>query len=130
MKLSPPDMKPTRFAQLKPGEVFVFAADTMSCVALAVADPAADGDMAIVPLGPVLPSDMLWLGVVVPRSDMRVISLGTNCEIRLPTDADGWAAEVPPLTAVLPVRRERGGGPQVRGVVTLIIDGSLLSSAV
>ena len=51
-----PVLTTTRFSQLKPGELFIFPNDTASAVALAVADPARDGDMVMIPLGPGTPS--------------------------------------------------------------------------
>lgn len=51
-----PALKVGRFAQLTPGDLFIFAHDSGSCVALKVVDPANDGDELILTLGPRFPA--------------------------------------------------------------------------
>jgi hypothetical protein len=89
-----PVLTATRFSQLKPGELFIFASETASAVALTVADPTSDGDVFMVPLGPAAPREMV-ARIVAPRQ-MDVLSFGTDYEVRLPADPAGWSVDVPP----------------------------------
>jgi hypothetical protein len=93
MDITPP-LKATRFSQLKPGELFIYPDATASAVALAAADPARDGDMVMIPLGPVVPREMV-ARIMEPRH-MDVLSFGTEYEVRLPADPAGWSVDVPP----------------------------------
>jgi hypothetical protein len=63
MEITSPTLRATRFSQLKPGELFMFALKSASAVALAAADPTKDGDMVMAPL-----SHAKWLRVSSMRS--------------------------------------------------------------
>ena len=90
-----PTLRATRFAQLKAGELFIFSNNSASAVALAVADPAQDGDMGMIPLGPALAPEMAARIVGAP-GHMAVVSFGGEYIVQLPSHAGGWSAEVPP----------------------------------
>ena len=47
--------KVIRFAQTKPGDLFMFPLDSGLSVAMSVTDPANDGDKVVVVLGPDFP---------------------------------------------------------------------------
>jgi hypothetical protein len=51
-------LKVTRFAQTKPGDLFMFSHDSGTSVAMSVIDPANDGDKVVVVLGPDFPQGM------------------------------------------------------------------------
>ncbi len=68
-----PALKIDRFAQLAPGDLFIFAHDIGSCVALKVVDPANDGDELILPLGPVFPAAVTGPTLMGPQA-MTVVS--------------------------------------------------------
>jgi hypothetical protein len=93
-----PVLTATRFSQLKPGELFIFPDDTASGVALAATDPARDGDMVMIPLGPGLSREKV-ARVMDPRQ-MDVLSFGTDYEVRLPAEPGGWSVDVPPVEKV------------------------------
>ncbi len=92
----------TRFAQLKPGELFIFPHHAGSCVALAVGDPTDVGVTLALPLGPTLPPGMAQPTLVAPES-MTVISFGTDYVLRLPCVASGWvlAEPSPDISSIL-----------------------------
>jgi hypothetical protein len=85
----------TRFGQLQPGELFFFAHQTGLCVALAVSDPANDGDKLAVPLGPIFPA-AISCPTLMELSGTTVISFAKNYLFRLPASADGWLVAEPP----------------------------------
>jgi hypothetical protein len=101
-----PVLTATRFSQLKPGELFIFPDDAASRVALAAADPARDGDMVMIPLGPGLSREKV-ARIAYPRQ-MDVLSFGTDYEIRLPAEAGGWSVDVPPAEKVCFVLSAQG----------------------
>ena len=47
-----PRLKATRFAQLDPGELFLFQIDVGPSFGLKIIDPANDGEIFLLPLGP------------------------------------------------------------------------------
>jgi hypothetical protein len=89
-----PTLKATRFSQLKPGELFMFANKSSSGVALAAADPTRDGEMVMIPLGPELPLEIIVR--ILDSQQMDVLSFGTDYEVRLPADPRGWSIQAPP----------------------------------
>src|ERR1700736_1566371 len=84
-----PALKATRFSQLKPGELFMFANKSSSAVALVAADPTRDGDMIMIPLGPELPRENI--ARIFDSRQMDVLSFGTDYDVRLPADPRGWS---------------------------------------
>jgi hypothetical protein len=71
-----PTLRASRFSQLKPGELFIFANKSASAVGLATADPTRDGDMVMIPLGPGLPREMV--ARILDSQQMDVLSFGTT----------------------------------------------------
>lgn len=74
-----PNLRATRFSQLKPGELFLFPDDSVYAVALAAADPV-EGEMVMIPLGPAREK----AGRLANPVQMSVLSLGNDYELRLP----------------------------------------------
>jgi hypothetical protein len=85
-----------RFEQLSPGDLFIYPYDEGSCVAMKVVDPTSDGDILMLPLGPMYPA-----GVTCPSlmhsPAATVISFGKEYTLRLPCRASGWLASPPPF---------------------------------
>jgi hypothetical protein len=104
-----PSLSVTRFAQLKPGDLFISQFGEMSFVALAAADP--DGDLLMVPLGPHFP-DGLDGPSLVGSSGANVISFGKEYGLRLPARPGSWRLTPPDAGTHCIVAAE--GGPFVR----------------
>ena len=85
-----PNLRATRFSQLKPGELFLFPDDSVYAVALAAADPV-EGEMVMIPLGPARER----AGRLSNPVQMSVLSLGNDYELRLPAQPAGWSSEAP-----------------------------------
>jgi hypothetical protein len=75
-----PNFRATRFAQLKPGELFLVSIDSRYEVARAAADPY-EGDRVAVLLGP----GRERAGHIAGGIQANVLSLGSEYELRLPT---------------------------------------------
>lgn len=102
-----PVLKVDRFAQLAPGDLFIFNHNNGSCMALKVADPANDGDKLILPLGPTFPAGISGPTLMSPQ-DMTVVSFGKDYTLKLPTEATGWVVSEPAPNLHCFVVNERG----------------------
>jgi hypothetical protein len=100
-------LKIDRFAQLAPGDLFIFIHKNESCVALKVVDPTNDGDKFILPLGPTFPAATYRPTLMGPK-DMTVVSFGKDYTLKLPTQATGWLANEPGPNQHCFVVNERG----------------------
>jgi hypothetical protein len=89
-----PDLKAARFAQLEPGELFLFPFDSGLSFALKVIDPSAGGNSFILPLGPSFsPEDhqpRLLIDVAA-----TTVSFGKKFIFRFPEKATGWSVDEP-----------------------------------
>jgi hypothetical protein len=106
-----PTLIVTQFAQLEPGDLFVFPYGEGACVALKVRE--SDEDMLMVPLGPVFP-DGLTHPSLVSAPSATVISFGKEYTLRLPSHAGGWRASPPYTPARSPGVCHRMGDPHRR----------------
>jgi hypothetical protein len=88
-----PKLRVARFAELKPGELFVYEARRVSHVALAVRNSAQD-EMLILPLGPTLPEYMTY-PTLFNDPGTTVVSFGKDFALRLPVAPDAWSSEAP-----------------------------------
>jgi hypothetical protein len=104
-----PAFKATRFAQLKQGELFIFSSESVSAVGLAAKDPARDGDMVMIPLGPALAPEMV--ARIVDGQHTAVVSFGAEYIVQLPSHAGGWSAEGPPPEKPCFVLSSQGSDP-------------------
>jgi hypothetical protein len=86
-----PQFRATRFSQLQPGELFLFPDGSVFAVALTAMDPV-EGDMVMIPLGPAPEK----AGCLTTGPQVNVLSLGTDYELRLPSDPARWFATAPP----------------------------------
>ncbi len=84
-----PALKVTRFAQLEPGELFIFHHTEGSCVAIVAADPIENDEKIPVALGPSLPRSINYPSLI-PGIPGAVICFGKDYLIRLPVHANGW----------------------------------------
>jgi hypothetical protein len=87
-----PKLQITRFKQLSPGALFIFHQKKQAIVGLKVVVDG--GDELVLPLGP---EDIPGHGParLIQPNGMTVISFGKDYVLRLPTDAEGWSAEMP-----------------------------------
>ena len=88
-----PRLTVTRFAQLQPGDSFIYPYGDGTCVALKVKEP--DRDMLVLPLGPAFP-DGLGYPSLLSEPSATVISFGKDYILRLPAGPEGWTIQ-PPL---------------------------------
>src|ERR1035437_3469950 len=84
----------TRFAQTKPGDLFMFPHRDGLAIAMSVIDPASDGDKLVAILGPQFPEGMTRPSLVAPPGT-TVISFGKEYTLRLPSQVTGWVVTVP-----------------------------------
>lgn len=106
-----PGVLPTRFSQLKGGNLFLFEESSRLHVALTVVDPTSNGDKLILPIGSNLPRGMKWPTLLSSQA-LTVVSFGGEFTLRLPTKPDSWAISEPKpeIQSVLVV----GGRPYFR----------------
>jgi hypothetical protein len=90
-----PALNVTRFAQLNPGELFMFRHEDGACVGFAVCDPAQNDEKLLLPLGPNLPNGARYATLISARG-FTTISFGGEFTVRLPTQADAWVDSPPP----------------------------------
>ncbi len=93
MKISP-SVTVGRLAQLKPGDLFLCPVGSGPFVGMVVHDPMLEGDRVIVSLGPNFPPGAKCPHLM-PAPQATVISFGTEFQLRLPSQAGGWATEPP-----------------------------------
>lgn len=87
-----PKVTVTRFAQLQPGDLFIYPSANDGFVALKVKAP--DGDMMFVPMGPRFPDGLAYPRLLdEPRG--IVISFGKGYTLHLPTRPESWRSEEP-----------------------------------
>jgi len=89
-----PAMKIARFAQLEPGDLFIYPYGEGSCVGMKIVDPTRDGDVVLFLLGPEFPRGMAAPGLLPPPT-ATVISFGKEYVLRLPCHARAWSAVAP-----------------------------------
>jgi len=100
--------KVTRFAQLQPGDLFIFQHPAGTSVAVKATDPVSDGDPLAVVVGPSFPVGPARPMLYNP-SQTTVVSFGKDYTIRLPSSADGWRTNEPPAEADFIVVTDAGG---------------------
>ena len=89
-----PDIKVIRFAQLEPGDLFIYPHGEGSCVGMKIVDPTRDGDELLLLLGPKFPRGVAGPGLMPPPT-ATVISIGKEYVLRLPCRAHAWSAQAP-----------------------------------
>ena len=92
-----PKVRIDRFAQLDPGDVFVYPRSGGSCLALKALDDEANGEQLILPLGPTYPPSTGGPRLIVPEG-FTVISYGKDYTLRLPSATDAWSHRAPAVT--------------------------------
>jgi len=100
-----PQLAVTRFAQLRPGDLFIYPYGEDAFVALKVMAP--DGDMLFMPMGPGFP-DGLTYPRLLHEPAATVISFGKDYILRLPTRPKSWRSEPPPAETHCIVMAEDG----------------------
>jgi hypothetical protein len=90
-----PKVRIDRFAQLSPGDLFIFAHENGMCVAIKVVDPANDDDMLVIPLGSTFPTN-ITCPTLMSEQTMTVIAFEKDYALRLPSQANGWCVDAPP----------------------------------
>jgi hypothetical protein len=87
-----PTLAVMRFAQLRPGDLFIYPYKNDGFVALKVEAP--DGDNLFVPMGPRFPDGLAYPRLLdEPRS--TIISFGKGYTLQLPTRPECWRSEEP-----------------------------------
>jgi hypothetical protein len=89
-----PDLKAARFAQLEPGELFLYPFDTGLSFALKVIDPSARGDSFVLSLGPTFSPDGHQPRLLA-ESAATTVSFGKNFIFRFSEKSDGWFVAEP-----------------------------------
>lgn len=85
-----PSLRVTRFAQLEPGELFIYEHRGGACVGIAVKDPLREEDGNLVlPLGPSLPPGMRWPSLQNSQG-FTAVSFGREFSIRLAVNPAHW----------------------------------------
>jgi hypothetical protein len=84
-----PKVAVMRFQQLSPGDLFIYPYTEGSCVAMQVVDPTSDGDILMLPLGPIFPPGFSCPSLIHGPA-ATVISFGKEYVLRLPCRANGW----------------------------------------
>ena len=90
-----PDLKVTRYAQLKAGELFLYSHENGLSVAIAVANPLEQGDLYIVSLGPKFPGATTGPTVHSLNGSFSLLSYGSDYVLRLPALPQAWSWEPP-----------------------------------
>lgn len=90
-----PNLKATRFAQLDPGDLFLYCSDAGFSVAMAVLEPI-DGDKLVLSLGPIFPANLPGPSVQSPGPVRDVLSYGKEYVLMLPCEPQGWTSTEPP----------------------------------
>lgn len=86
-----PDLKVTRYAQLKAGELFLYSHENGLSVAIAAANPVEHGDLYIVTLGPKFPAAMTCPTIHFPNGSSSLLSYGGDYVLRLPACSQAWS---------------------------------------
>jgi hypothetical protein len=94
MKVAP-DLKVTRYAQLKAGELFLYSHENGFSVAIAAVNPLELGDLYIVTLGPKFPAAMAGPTIHAPKGGSSLLSYGIDYVLRLPAGSQAWSSEPP-----------------------------------
>jgi len=98
MKITP-ELKVTRFAQLKPGELFLYFHDDGASVGLAAKNPVQFGDMSIVSLGPKFLPTVGGPTIDSPQNSpgyrSALLSYGSDYVLRLPVSSQAWRSGTP-----------------------------------
>ena len=89
-----PRIKVARFAQLEPGDLFIYPHADGSCISMHVVDPTRDGDVVMLVLGPDFPRGMEGPGLLQAPT-ATVISFGKDYVLRLPSSAQVWKTALP-----------------------------------
>lgn len=98
MKIEP-NVKMSRFAKLRPGDLFICFDYDASCLAMKGVDPEMDGDAIMLLLGPQLPAEMGKGPRVIRERSKSIVALGNDFVLRLPGDPKGWTNQPPPSDA-------------------------------
>jgi hypothetical protein len=88
-----PRLKAARFAQLEPGELFIFPFSTRTGFALKVIDPDS-GDLFVLPLGPTYFADDHQPRLLVEPA-ATTISFGRDFIFRFSEKAEDWTVDEP-----------------------------------
>jgi hypothetical protein len=95
MKIEP-NIKMSRFAKLKAGDLLICFDYEVPCLAMKGVDPEMDGDAIILLLGPQLPMEMGNGPRVIGERNSSVVALGNDFVLRLPSRPEGWTNQPPP----------------------------------
>src|SRR5580704_11132718 len=90
-----PDLKVTRYAQLKAGELFLYFHENGLSIAVAAANPVELGDLYIVTLGPKFPAAMTGPTIHSANRSSSLLSYSSDYVLRLPAGSQAWSSEPP-----------------------------------
>jgi hypothetical protein len=90
---STPKLKIDRFAQLHPGELFLFEYGNARCVGLVAEYRDPDPQNLLLPLGPIFPGNDP--GPRLMSGHFAAVSFGRDFTIRLPVDPKNWTDKEP-----------------------------------
>jgi hypothetical protein len=89
-----PSLKSDRFAQLKPGDLFIHPLRGNPSFAMKVVDPSMDGDTYVLPLGPTFPNDPRQPRLYDERG-VTTASFGKDFIFQLSVRPSAWSVELP-----------------------------------